>query len=261
MSNDEEMKSPAKDESEKEAGSASDSDGEAEASPKEATKKRKAPPKKEKKERKPREKKEKKDKGPKKPLSAYMLYSAAHRAEVKEKNKDSKPTEVMKELGAMWKKASSDEKNKFEKLSEEDKERYRADCEKTGFKPAKGTGKVKQPKKPRSAYNLYSGERQNELKSTITAFIERTKAIAAEWKTLSADDKKKYEELAVKDKDRYEKDKEDFIAAGGKLKEKAKKKKKGEGKKPAKKKQKKAHDSDGEDDDAEKSAGSDGDDD
>jgi len=254
---DEETKSPvAKEEAEKEdkeAGSESESEEE-----KPKSKKRKAPAKKEKKERKPRERKKKEREGPKKPLSAYMFFSAAKRANVKEKHPNWKPTEVMKHMGELWGKASAEDKAEFEKQASEDKQRYTDECEKTGFVPAKKS-RGGQPKGAKNAYNFYLAERSGELKADGKKFAETSKEVSKEWKEMKEGDKKKYEELAKADKDRFEKDVKDFEAKGGVMKKrgKGKKKSKKEGKKPAKKKQKKAKEESDEDDDAEKSAGDD----
>ncbi len=61
---------------------------------------------------------------PKKPRSAYILFSQATRPQVAEANPDFSPTEIMKELGAMWKDAAPAVKAQFEQEAAADKVRY-----------------------------------------------------------------------------------------------------------------------------------------
>lgn len=69
-------------------------------------------------------------KKPKKPLSAFMIFSNAHRAIVKEENPDASFAETGKLLGAKWRAASEEEKGRYQKLAIEDKARYQRDVEK-----------------------------------------------------------------------------------------------------------------------------------
>ena len=69
-------------------------------------------------------------KKPKKPLSAFMLFSNANRASIKDENPDATFAETGKLLGAKWRDATEDEKARFQKLAEADKERYARDVEK-----------------------------------------------------------------------------------------------------------------------------------
>ena len=50
---------------------------------------------------------------PKRSKNAFMLFSAAKRAEIKEANPDMKSTDISKELGLLWKALSDDEKKTF----------------------------------------------------------------------------------------------------------------------------------------------------
>ncbi|GAA5822806.1 hypothetical protein JCM5353_003530 [Sporobolomyces roseus] len=77
---------------------------------------------------------------PKRPLSAYMHFSQAKRAEVKEENPDVTFGEIGKLLGAKWKEADADDRAPFEEKAKEDKARYekeKADYEASGDAPAK----------------------------------------------------------------------------------------------------------------------------
>lgn len=61
---------------------------------------------------------------PKKPRSAYILFSSAMRAEVLANNDKMAPSDVMRELAALWKSANKTTKVKFEKDAAADKVRY-----------------------------------------------------------------------------------------------------------------------------------------
>ena len=66
---------------------------------------------------------------PKKALSAFILFSNAKRAEVTAELKAANPdmkgvAEVGKKLGEMWKALSDAEKEPFNKMAADDKERY-----------------------------------------------------------------------------------------------------------------------------------------
>lgn len=58
-------------------------------------------------EKKKREKKEKDPDMPKRPLSAFFLYAADHREDVKKKNPSFKSTEIAKQLGTDWEAAKA----------------------------------------------------------------------------------------------------------------------------------------------------------
>lgn len=79
-------------------------------------------------------------------------------------------------------------------------------------KPAKKAGKKRKRdgvKGAASAFNLFSKDRRSELKAqgSTASFGDLSKQVGAEWKTLDPAAKKKYEEMAKKDKSRYEQEK------------------------------------------------------
>lgn len=57
------------------------------------------------------------------PKTAYILFTMDKRKEVAEKNPDMKQKDILKELGRLWKEVSAEEKEKYNKLAEEDKKR------------------------------------------------------------------------------------------------------------------------------------------
>lgn len=61
---------------------------------------------------------------PKRSKNAFMLFSAAKRAEIKEANPDMKSTDISKELGVLWKALSDDDKKPFEQQAANEKDAY-----------------------------------------------------------------------------------------------------------------------------------------
>lgn len=73
-------------------------------------------------------KKEKKNPlAPKKGLSSYMFFFKENRERIKSENPDAEFGEIGKLIGAEWKALDSDEKNKYEEMSKQDKKRYEND--------------------------------------------------------------------------------------------------------------------------------------
>lgn len=70
------------------------------------------------------------------------------------------------------------------------------------------------PKRGLSPYFHFSGERRPQLKkdNPETAFGDLTKMVAAEWNSMSDEQKASYVEKAAKDKVRYEAEKQEYEA-------------------------------------------------
>ncbi|KAK7195487.1 high mobility group protein tdp-1 [Novymonas esmeraldas] len=184
--------------------------------------------KKEKESDKKREKKEKKpDDYPKGALSPYIIFVNESREKVKAENPDMKNTELLAEMGNLWKKISEAEKNRFQKLADEDKKRHEREMAaylarggaviKRGSKSSKAGKKAKKekdpnaPKRALTAYFFFASDFRTKH-ANIPAKQQMTEAGAA-WGKLSEAEKKPYEELAAKDKRRYE---AECAARGGK---------------------------------------------
>ena len=66
---------------------------------------------------------------PKGAKSAYIFFSMATRSTISQANPDMKPTDVSKVLGEQWKCLDEKQKAKYSKMAEEDKIRYKEECE------------------------------------------------------------------------------------------------------------------------------------
>lgn len=163
-----------------------------------------------------RSKKKKDPKKPKRNMSAFFLYSNANRSRVKEENPNIAFGEVAKMLSKEFKNISAEERAKYDKLALEDKERYKREME--DYEPpsdddeAPAKKKKKKdpnaPKRNMSAYFIYS----QDIRSTVrvenpeAGFGDIAKIISKQFKALSEADRKKYDNLALEDKARYQRD-------------------------------------------------------
>ena len=66
---------------------------------------------------------------PKRAMNAYMHYSSANRAKIKEADKEASVSDVAKKLGEAWRGLSDNERKCYEDLAAQDKERYQKEME------------------------------------------------------------------------------------------------------------------------------------
>jgi len=143
--------------------------------------------------------------------------------------------EVGKKLGEMWKALSDAEKEPFNKMAADDKERYAKAME--GYTPPEGSdepepkkgkkAKAKKdpnaPKKALSAFILFSNAKRAEVTAELKAanpdmkgVAEVGKKLGEMWKALSDAEKEPFNKMAADDKERYAKAMEDYkLTQGG----------------------------------------------
>ena len=162
---------------------------------------------------------------PKRPLSAYLHFCAEMRPQVAE-NAGSLG-EVSKALAAMW--ADCDDRQKYDDLAtagkadyEEKKKAWQDECDKImtkaglskasklkTVKKAKGRGEDNGIKKPLSAYLHFCASKRPEVAKEGMALGEVSKELARLWAETAegdGDERKKYQDMAAADKERYEKE-------------------------------------------------------
>lgn len=159
---------------------------------------------------------------PVRPKTSYIQFCMAKRNSVKKDNPELKATEITSTLGELWKKLPEKERKKYAKLAAEDKERYdreMQDYTPPADSPSEETGGRKcrakkekdpnAPKKPLSAYIMYSNDQRKvlkeempELKGTLVAT-----EIGKRWKALDDEEKAPYLERQAEEKARYEREK------------------------------------------------------
>jgi high mobility group protein B2 len=135
---------------------------------------------------------------PKRASSAYIYFCKDYRSKIKEENPDLVPSEIMREMGRVWREEMTDKKKKkYIKLNEEDKERYLeeksnwvdSDSEETkdSAPKAKKSSSKKSTKSDSDSDTSKKGSKKKELKKKaleISGFVkyakENRKALKAE---------------------------------------------------------------------------------
>merc|ERR1739848_416888 len=175
------------------------------------------------------------DNPPKKNLTSYIIFGNERREAVKEANPDAAAKDIMKLLGEEWRDLDDADKAEYTKMAEKDRERYVAELEafkdSGGVLPEKKTkaAKVKPsydenlgppPKKAITAYFFFTMDRRPHFVKANPEFkvTQVAKALGAEWKAMSEAAKQKYVKKAEKDKTRYKKEADAYVAKGGDLK-------------------------------------------
>lgn len=167
------------------------------------------------KEKKTKSKKTKKT-GPKKPLNAYMWFCNDKRDELKGKGFNN--TEILREMGRLWKELTDKKKKPYLKKAEEDKERYEEEMKNyvpteeekaallqneeknKGKKGKKAKNVNKESKRPLGAFMLFRKDKYQQVKeeNPDMKMGDIMKEIGDMWKNLSEKEKKKYTDQAAK---------------------------------------------------------------
>ena len=171
---------------------------------------------------------------PKKNMSAYLMYQNTMRESFKAENPGMTFGQLSKFTSSMYKSLTPEEKARWEEAAAQDKTRY--DAEMARYVPPPGferTGnlmdsnvqagkkwsrKSKDPNAPKRARGSYvfftKDERPKILKDDPEIkFIDLGHAMGERWRALSAEEKKKYEDLALEDKKRFAEEQEAYNAA------------------------------------------------
>jgi len=159
-----------------------------------------------------------------------MFFSVAKRSEIKDANPDASFGEIGKLVGVAWKELSDDKKAKWEEKAKQDKLRYKnemdeysapsddddgdnddsddSDGGKAKNKP-KAKAKAKKdpnaPKQPMNAYMLYSNSIRAKIREENPGMSlgDVAKEIGSRYKTISADEKAKWQGKADAAKEVY----------------------------------------------------------
>lgn len=164
-----------------------------------------------------------KKKDPNKPKgvkSAYIFFTENVKKESEGKGEELSFIELSKVCGAKWKDMDEDDKAPYVKLSEKDRKRHEkemehynppSDSDSDDERPKKKTKKEKDPNAPKknvTAYFHFAAAKRPEIKASDPDLrvTDVAKKIGEMWQTLSADEKQTYEQIAQKDKARYQKE-------------------------------------------------------
>lgn len=169
----------------------------------------------------PKKRVQKKGKDPNKPkrnMSAFFLYSNANRARVKEENPEIPFGQVAKILSVEYKSLPANERAKWDKKAEKDKQRYQREManyvppsdesDDEGAKKKKRKKDPNAPKRNQSAFFLYSNDARPRVRqeNPDASFGSIAKIISVEFKALSAAERARYDEMAAADKERYQRE-------------------------------------------------------
>jgi len=157
---------------------------------------------------------------PKRARSAYIFFCMEKREEVKKNKPEIKATEILSELGKIWKKLTDKKKKPYEKMAQEDKKRYEEEMK--TYVPADGESPKKSkaakakdssPKRAPSAYLIFCKENREEVKAKNAdkKMTEITTILGKMWTDLSDKKKKPYTEKAEKLKKEFEAEKDKIV--------------------------------------------------
>jgi len=162
---------------------------------------------------KPKKNKNKKVKDPNAPkrgLSAWIIFTNEQRPIFKENNPESSTTELTTLMSQEWKNMTDEDKKKYTDLAVVDKQRYMKEMEEydTSDSENEKPKKVKDPNTPKKNQNSWmhfckaTRAKHPDVKHTVAA-------LKVMWADL--DDKSEYEVMAKLDKERYIKEKKEYL--------------------------------------------------
>lgn len=157
---------------------------------------------------------------PKRALAAYMFFQMDRTPKLRAANPGMAQTEIFKLVGEEWRNATDKIKEPYVKRAEEDKVRHQAEMEQWDRAHPNGveeesTGRKKKakkdpnaPKRPKSAYLFFTSEKMASIRAQNPDMVQKEimKRAGEMWKELSEDQKKKFQDMAARDKTRYEKE-------------------------------------------------------
>ena len=128
------------------------------------------------------------------------------RKELKESDPSLSFGELTKKLTEMWKGLNDTDRKEFDEMALKDKQRYQEEMEAKGLAKRKPVVDENAPKKPQSSFFHFSHDARERIKKDNPEIkqTEILKQVGAEWKALGETERKKWEEKAKADKERYE---------------------------------------------------------
>ena len=155
---------------------------------------------------------------PKRGKSSYIFFCVDNREKIKKNNPEMSAKDIIKELGRVWRDTSDEKKQKYIKLSEDDKERYSGEI--SEYVPPENFANDKKkkdkrvgPKRSLTSYIFFCKEKRAFLKEKQPNLSTKdiTSELGKKWKALSDEQKTPYTKLADEDKARYESEKISWV--------------------------------------------------
>lgn len=169
---------------------------------------------------------------PKRNMSAYLLYQNCMRESFKSRNPGMTFGQLAKYTSHMYKCLTLEEKQRWEAHAAQDKARYEAEM--TTYVPPPGydaTGNLvedrrlnkkymkkhkdpEQPKRARGSFVFFTFDMRPKVMEEYPGikFVDMGVVLGERWRALAAGDKQKYEDMAQEDKQRFNKEMEDYSA-------------------------------------------------
>ena len=159
-------------------------------------------------------------KKPKGRMSAYTFFVQMCREEHRKKhpNENVNFTDFSKKCAERWKQMTEPEKKRFADMAEKDKQRY--DKEMATYTPPNEVGGRKKkkkkdpnaPKRPLSAFFLFCADERPNVKAQFPQHSvgETAKELGERWNKVTAEVKSQYEAKVAQEKQRYERDMENY---------------------------------------------------
>lgn len=160
-------------------------------------------------------------------ISAYAFFVQICREEHKKQHPDENVifTEFSKKCSERWRTMSEKERKRFHELADQDKKRYETEME--GYTPSENEkgrrGKKRKqikdpnaPKRPLTAFFLFINDERSKVKQANPEYTvgEVSKELGRRWAAADPSIKGKYEEMADKQKARYEREMTEYKKKG-----------------------------------------------
>jgi len=158
-----------------------------------------------------------KDAKPRGRMTAYAFFVQTCREEHKKQHPDENVVfaEFSKKCAERWKTMLDKEKKRFHEMAEKDKKRYDTEMQDyvppVGEKRGKKRKQIKDPNAPKrslSAFFWFCNDERGKVKAANPEMTvgEIAKELGRKWSDITPELKNKYEQMAEKDKARYERD-------------------------------------------------------
>ncbi|KAJ1525784.1 hypothetical protein ONE63_008988 [Megalurothrips usitatus] len=158
-----------------------------------------------------------KDAKPRGRMTAYAFFVQTCREEHKKQHPEENVVfaEFSKKCAERWKTMHDKEKRRFHEMAEKDKKRYDTEMQDyvppVGDKRGKKRKQIKDPNAPKrslSAFFWFCNDERGKVKAANPEMTvgEIAKELGRRWSDISPELKSKYEQMAEKDKARYERD-------------------------------------------------------
>jgi len=164
------------------------------------------------------------DTKPRGKMTAYAFFVQTCREEYKKKHPDEQVdfAEFSKKCAERWKTMTDKEKKRFNQMAENDKKRYEAEMD--SYVPPNMTNVAKKgrkqkklkdpnaPKRAMSGFFWFSSEGRSKVKAANPDFSigDVAKELGRRWSEIDEATKAKFEAMAEKDRERYEKEKQAY---------------------------------------------------